>query len=536
MESIGISSSGATRGNGRIKMNTKLRDLKWKVLCEISRVLGRALHLDSALQTILRIFSERLEMNRATVTLKDEANGKLIIRASHGLTPEEVRRGVYREDEGVTGLVFKTAQPYVIPDISKEPLFLNRTGARNILKRRNSFLGVPIVLQGEPIGVLNVDRVFGPEISFEEDVEFLSIAATLIAQLVSLNREVKTREAHLVRRNKSLRSEISEKYHDFFMVGHSPSMISVQDLIKKVAPARASVLLLGESGTGKTLIARIIHESSPRAREPFIKLNCAALPENLLESELFGYEKGAFTGAVQSKAGRVEDANGGTLFLDEIGELPLMLQSKLLRFIQERQFERLGGSETISVDVRIIAATNRVLEDAVKEEKFREDLYYRLNVFPIHVPALKERREDLPLLLDYFLVKFSKEYGKELQLSAGARRSLAEYDWPGNVREMENMVERLAIMADGSEICIDHLPNHLHNSLIAHTDESEHLSHLKEMELREVLAALERNKWIQSRAAKELGITLRQMGYRVKKYSLEQLISAKRTSLGKRGN
>jgi len=528
MESYEFTRSGNSRKIRTFGMETKLREMKWKVLCEISRVLGQALKLDEALSTILSIFSETLEMKRATVTLKDEAKGNLVIRASHGLTAEEIERGVYRQGEGVTGLVFKTAQPYVIPDISREPLFLNRTGARNISKGRISFLGVPIILKGEPIGVLNVDRVFGPEISFEEDVEFLSIAATLIAQFVSLNREVKTREADLVRLNKSLRSEISEKYQDFFMVGHSPSMITLQDLIKKVAPAKASVLLLGESGTGKTLIARIIHESSLRAKEPFIKLNCAALPENLLESELFGYEKGAFTGAVQSKAGRIEDAHGGTLFLDEIGELPLLLQSKLLRFIQEKEFERLGGSQTKTVDVRIVAATNRVLEDAVKEGSFREDLYYRLNVFPIHVPALRERREDMPLLLDYFLMKFSKEYKSDLRLSAGARRAMTEYDWPGNVREMQNMIERLAIMSDGSEICIDSLPNHLHNTLIVHADETEPLSNLKEMELREVLAALERNKWIQSRAAKELGITLRQMGYRVKKYGLEKLIAAKR--------
>jgi len=515
-------------------MEARLRDLKWKALCEISRVLGQTLNLDEALRTILGIFSETLAMKRATITLKDEANGNLAIRASHGLTAAEIGRGVYREGEGITGLVFKTAQPYVIPDISREPLFLNRTGARNIRKGRISFLGVPIILKGEPIGVLNVDRIFGPEISFEEDVEFLSIAATLIAQFVSLNRQVKTREANLVRLNKSLRSEISEKYKDFFMVGHSPAMIAVQDLVKKVAPSKASVLLLGESGTGKTLIARIIHESSPRAKEPFIKLNCAALPENLLESELFGYEKGAFTGAVQSKAGRIEDACGGTLFLDEVGELPLMLQAKLLRFLQEKQFERLGGSETKTVDVRIVAATNRVLEDAVKEGAFREDLYYRLNVFPIHVPALRERREDMPLLLDYFLIKFSKEYKKDLRLSAGARRTMTEYDWPGNVREMENMVERIAIMADGSEIKIDSLPNHMHGSPMAHVDEQEHLSHLKEIEMREVLAALERNKWIQSRAANELGITLRQMGYRVKKYGLEELIAAKRAKPAER--
>jgi len=307
-------------------------------------------------------------------------------------------------------------------------------------------------------------------------------------------------------------------------------MTEAQDLVRKVAPSRASVLLLGESGTGKTLIARIIHEASPRVNFPFIKLNCAALPENLLESELFGYEKGAFTGATHSKPGRIEDADGGTLFLDEIGELPILLQAKLLRFIQERQFERLGSSRTLTVDVRIVAATNRDLEDAVAEGRFREDLYYRLNVFPIRVPPLRDRTDDIPALLDHFLGKFSREYGKPLRLTPRARRALVRYAWPGNVREMENMVERLAILAEGPDIGWDNLPVHVTSapSVLAAVAPVAPLTHLKEMERREVLAALERNRWVQSQAARELGITLRQMGYRVKKYGLDQLVHEQR--------
>ncbi|MHB8766378.1 MAG: sigma 54-interacting transcriptional regulator, partial [Deferrisomatales bacterium] len=507
-----------------------VRELEWKTLYEVSRVIGQALALDQALDAILRTLAESLSMNRATVVLKDDDTGNLAIRASHGLTPEEVQRGVYRPGEGVTGKIFASGSPYVIPDVSKEPLFLNRTGARRIDRQRISFVGVPVLLKGEPIGVLNVDRLFGDEVSFERDVEFLTILATLIAQLVHLNRQVRSREQGLVRANQSLKAELSDKYQHFYMVGRSPAMAAVQELVRKVAPSRASVLLLGESGTGKTLIARILHEASPRARYPFVKVNCAALPENLLESELFGYEKGAFTGAVQAKPGRLEDADGGTLFLDEVGELSLSLQAKLLRFIQERQFERLGGSHTKTVDVRIVAATNRDLEEAVAEGAFREDLYYRLNVFPIRVPSLRDRRDDVTMLLDYFLDKFAREYGQPLRLAPRARRALTQYEWPGNVREMENMVERLAILAEGAEIGWENLPPHVAaaRSPDPVRDGGRPLPHLKELERREVLAALQRNRWIQSRAARELGITLRQIGYRIKKYGLDPVVQEER--------
>jgi Nif-specific regulatory protein len=513
-------------------IEASVRELEWKVLYEISRAVGQALELDHTLHTVLRILSESLSMSRATVILKDEETGNLVIHASYGMREDEIQRGVYRVGEGVTGKIFQTAAPFVVPDVSKEPLFLNRTGARPIDRQRVAFLGVPILLKGDPVGVLTVDRLFGDEVSFERDVELLTILATLMAQFVSINRQVRHRERGLVKANESLKAELSGKYQDFFMVGKSPAMTEAQELVRKVAPSRASVLLLGESGTGKTLIARIIHEASPRAHFPFVKLNCAALPENLLESELFGFEKGAFTGATQAKAGRIEDADGGTLFLDEIGEVPLLLQTKLLRFIQERQFERLGSSRTLTVDVRIVAATNRDLEEAVAEGRFREDLYYRLNVFPIRVPPLRDRTDDITVLLEHFLAKFSQEYGKPLRLTPRARGALVRYGWPGNVREMENMVERLAILADGPEIGWDNLPVHVTSapSVRSTVVQAPPLTHLKEMERREVLAALERNRWVQSQAARELGITLRQMGYRVKKYGLDELVHDRRLS------
>jgi Nif-specific regulatory protein len=513
-------------------MNTRVDQLELKVLYDISQIIGQALNLDQTLEVILGILSEYLAMKRGTVTLKNGEKGQLVIRASHGLNAEEKRRGVYRLGEGITGLIFSTAEPFVVPDISKEPLFLNKTGSRKIEKGRISFIGVPIVLHGETVGVLSVDRLFDEDISFEEDIKFLTILAALVAQLVSLNHQVKAREDNLIRANLSLKAEISEKCKNFFAVGKSPAMSEVQQLIKKVAPTKATVLLLGESGTGKTLVARIVHELSSRSGYPFIKVNSAALPDNLLESELFGFEKGAFTGATESKVGRVEEADGGTIFLDEIGELSMPLQAKLLRFLQDREFERLGSTKTKKVDVRIMAATNKDLAAAVAEGSFRQDLYYRLNVFPIRVPPLRERREDIKALINFFSVKVSREYGCELKFTMSAMEVLQKYSWPGNVREMENLVERLAIITEGGPVDPKNLSpyvTHIYKDL--ETEEDESLDSLTEMEKRGVVAALERNNWIQSRAARDLGITLRQMGYRVKKFGLEGVLKQRR-SLG----
>jgi len=507
----------------------RVKQLELKVLYDISKVIGNALNLDHTLESILAILSEYLSMKRATITLRNDDKGTLQIRASHGLLPNEKRRGVYRLDEGVTGLVFRTAKPFVVPDVSKEPLFLNKTGARNIEKGRISFVGVPIILHRRPLGVLSVDRLFGEEISFEEDIRFLTILATLVGQLVSLNRQVKVREENLLKANRSLKTELSEKSESFFSVGASLVMSEAQRLIRKVAPTKATVLLLGESGTGKTLVAKIIHELSERARAPFVKVNCAGFPESLLESELFGYEKGAFTGAVESKSGRMEEADGGTVFLDEVGELPLSLQVKLLRFLQEREFERLGSTKTRKVDVRIIAATNRDLSHAAAAGTFRQDLYYRLNVFPVRMPSLRERGEDVISLVNFFCTNIRREYGCSLRFSRAALNALMNYSWPGNVREMENLIERFAIIFGEAEIRLPDLSPYL-----ARSDQEPEFaevrqgSSLLEREKHDIIQAMERNNWNQSRTAQDLGITLRQVGYRIKKFGLDDLIKSKK--------
>lgn len=514
----------------RNSLSKEIYRLELKVLYEICGIIDQILTLDQALESILAILSKSLMMERATVTLKDEDSGLLKIRASHDLGPEEKKRGIYKPDEGVTGLIFRTEHPFIVPDIGQEPLFLNKTQARNVNKESISFIGVPIALKGETIGVLSVDRLFDADVAFEEDIRFLTIVSALISQFVQLNHQILFREKNLVTENRFLRAEISEKYNHFFTVGVSPAMSALNRMIQKVAPSKASVLLLGESGTGKTLTARIIHELSTRARCPFMKVNCAALPDNLIESELFGYEKGAFSGADQTKTGHLEEADTGTVFLDEIGELPLAVQAKLLHFLQEKEFVRLGSTATRKVDVRVIAATNTDLSEAVENGSFRADLYYRLNVFPIAIPPLRERKADIPFLISYFLSKNAKEYGRKLNLSEDCIEVFSAYRWPGNVRELENMLERLAILAESSTIEKTDLPADLFRSGGVGTGETERpatasrTSGLEQMEKDMVLEALERNGWVQQEAAKEIGLTSRQMSYRVKKFKLDAII------------
>ena len=515
--------------------------LELLALHRITNLIGKAVNLETTLASILKVLNDTMRMERATLLLLDRLTQRLVIKASCGLTAEEELRGVYRPDEGVCGRIFQSRAPFVVPDIHSEPLFLNRTGARPAFaKGMLSFIGVPVLVREKPVGVLSVDRLFGRDISFREDVRFLTVLSTLIAQFITLHEEIERKEARLQEENRSLKAKLHSLHDGHFIVGHSKPMREVYSIIEKIAPSSVTVLLLGESGTGKELVARAIHESGERKERPFVKVNCAALPETLLESELFGHEKGAFTGAHATRPGRFELANNGTIFLDEIGEMPLALQAKMLRVLQEKQFERLGGSKTFDADVRIVAATNVGLEQAVADGKFRADLYYRLNVVPVVLPPLRDRQEDIPLLLNHFLSMSNQRNGKGLLLTSDLLDFLLDYPWPGNVREMQNLVERMVILAEGDRLTLSDLaPGVLgwrsrpQGDSFSPAGEPVRIvrqqvvvpparKSLQDIERDEVEAALRRHGWVQVRAAEELGLTQRQIGYRIKKYGLSR--------------
>lgn len=515
---------------------TQIEGIELLALHRITELIGTAVDLKSTLSRILDVLNDTMKMERATLLFYDKVKQKLMIRASCGLSEEEKMRGVYRPDEGVCGQIFQTRSPFVVPDINSEPLFLNRTGARTgVRKSKISFLGVPVMVKGHPEGVLTVDRLFGDDVSFEEDIRFLTVLATLIAQFVTLHREIEKKEARLVEENASLKAKLHHVHHGHFIIGNSKPMQEVFSMIDKISSSTVTALLLGESGTGKELVAKAIHEGGRRKVYPFIKVNCAALPETLLESELFGHERGAFTGAHAQRPGRFELADEGTIFLDEIGEMPLPLQAKILRVLQEKQFERIGGTKTYTVDVRIVAATNVSLEEAVANGDFRADLYYRLNVVPIILPPLRDRQDDIPLLFSHFLNQSNERNGRTIKITPELLDFLIGYAWPGNVREMQNLVERMVILAESDRLGLNDVPASLFRAVklpsekVVEADgKTENRQppftrkSLQDIERIEIEAALRRNGWVQVRAARELGLTERQIGYRIKKYGLNR--------------
>ncbi len=494
------------------------------LLYEISKALNRHLDLRKSLYKVLDILSNTMGMVRGTVTILHPLRNEIFIEVAHGIPQTAIDSVKYKLGEGVTGRVIETGKGVAIPKISEEPLFLDRTDQRKIKQNEElSFLCVPIKKDNNVIGALSVDRPYETAYPLQEGKKILSVVATMVARHVINLETIRLEKERLREENRRLKNELENRYRITNIIGNSNKMREVFQMISQVSRSNATVLIRGESGTGKELVANSIHYNSHRAQSPFVKVNCAALPATLIESELFGHEKGSFTGAVKQKMGKFELANKGTLFLDEIGSISLDVQANLLRVLQEKEFERVGGHKTIKTDVRIVAATNKNLEDAVEEGTFRGDLYYRLNVFPIYLPPLRERKTDVLLLADHFLEKYAKENNKEIKrFSTPAIDMLLAYHWPGNVRELENCIERSVLLCEEGVIHSYHLPPTLQTGKESDT--------LPSLSLEDAVASLEREMIIDAlkntrgnitQAAKSLKTTVRKFAYKAKKYGVE---------------
>jgi len=475
---------------------------------------------------VLDVLAERAGMARAMVSIVNPWSDEVTVDVAHGLSESARGKGRYRPGEGITGRVVATGRPVAVPRLSEEPLFLDRTGARHHLRLDSlAFLCVPIRAGDEVVGALSADRVaLGDHDSLDDQLRFLEAIGDQIAQTVLARRREADRRAALEAENARLRAALSEHERPCAMIGNSRPMREVFRLIARVAGSDTTVFIRGETGTGKELGARAIHQRSPRRSGPFIVVNCAALPEPLLESEIFGHEKGAFTGAVQRRIGRFEAAEHGTIFLDEVGELPPSAQVRLLRVIQEREFIRVGGEQTVKVDVRIVCATNRDVETDVRDRRFREDLYYRLNVFPLHLPPLRDRGADVLMLADHFVRHYAAHANTPVdRLANEAIDMLLRYHWPGNVRELENCIERAVLLATDGVIhaynlppslqSVDRSPDHDPGGTLA--------DKLAACERELLLHALRETGGNQTQAAELLGTTKRVVNYKVHKHGID---------------
>ncbi|HEX7578520.1 MAG TPA: sigma 54-interacting transcriptional regulator [Thermoanaerobaculia bacterium] len=496
------------------------------MLLELSEALGSPLNLRASFARALEILETDLKAVFGMVTFLDAASGELKVEAvtgRHGASPDRLR---YRLGEGITGHVVKSGKPIAVPLASQEPLFLDRLGylrARRKSKSDLSYVSVPVPVDGKNAGALGLAFVYEKSRDLGNVVKILGIAASMLGQATRVHRLLEAERNRFMEENRQLKEELRERYDLGNLVGTSHPMQKLYEQVAQAAPANTTVLIRGESGTGKELVAHAIHYNSPRSGKPFVKVNCAALPESLIESELFGYEPGAFTGADRQKKGRFELAHGGTLFLDEVGDLPASTQIKLLRVLQEREFERLGGVKPVKVDVRLITATNIDLEEAMKKGTFREDLYYRLNVFGLFAPPLRERRSDILLLADHFVEKYATAHARNVRrISTSAIDMMMSYHWPGNVRELENCIERAILICEGGVIHAHHLPPTLQTAEVSDT--------LPDHPLAESIAAYEKDLILdglkiargnRAKAARLLRTTERILNYKVAKHGID---------------
>ena len=498
------------------------------VLKKISHLVAKHTPVSDMISQMLGILYTEMGFLRGTITLRE--GDMLVIEASQGLNKNEVERGTYRVGEGITGKVARDGKSMVVVDLSKEKDFLNKTGARSG-EKNVAFICVPVVYMDDVIGTISIDRKVEKDTDLNADLRLLEIIADIMADAIFASYAEIEERKKLLSENRRLQLELDNKMRPGEIIGSCSGMKKVYSMIFKVASSNATVLIRGESGTGKELVARAIQKNSVRQDKPFVSINCAALPEGLIESELFGHEKGAFTGAVNRKIGLVEVADKGTLFLDEVGDLTLMMQLKLLRFIQEHTYYRIGGDEERRVDVRIIADTSRNLEEMIREGSFREDLYYRLNVFPIYMPALRNRKCDITTLAEYFLQKYNSIHNKSVaRISTPAINMLMSYYWPGNVRELENCIEYAVLNTSDNVISGYNLPPSLQTDISCKSssapesesgESADYETLVGNFEREIIINALKNTNGNATSAAKYLKTTPRIMLYKIKKLGID---------------
>jgi Nif-specific regulatory protein len=483
----------------------------------IAKILAQPGDLRDQLELAMQEMSSRLGMQRGMISLLDREKKEAWLDIAHDVNIDGLEVS-YKPGEGITGKVAETGRPMAVANLGKETHFLDRTGARRHLNRAElSFLCVPIMYDAQVVGVLSADKVAQQVEDLDKELAMLSAVAELMAKAVHIRA--------LEEENERLRKIVgSTRAPSIDIIGHSKPIQEVFGMVAQVADSNTTILITGETGTGKELVARAIHMNSPRHGGPLVQVNCAAIPDTLIESELFGHERGAFTGALHQRRGRFEEANGGTIFLDEVGELSAAAQVKLLRVLQEKRFQPLGSSRVINVNVRIIAATNRNLEQDILADRFRADLFYRLNVFPIYLPALRERGSDIILLADHFILKYSKEMGKNVKkISTAAIELFLSHKWPGNVRELENCIERAVLLCNTDTVDCQHLPPSLQvrEKKVEKVENSKLSSVVKAQERSLIINTLEATGGNQTKAANILGTTKRIIQYKISKLGID---------------
>ncbi len=515
----------ASSSERRVPLNADVAD----VFLLAADMMSKSLAPEQAIVGFLRLLAERLHLDKGRVVLPDRDSGVLRIRYAHDLTAEERARGIYAIGEGVTGRLMRDGGTALIPDVGAEPEYVARVSGRTASHDGNmAFIAVPILQDEHPVGVLAVTATHDAACSCEGALYVLQVLASMIGQILRID-DLSAVEGRAPM-NGGFERRRGHSGAGYGILGNSQALRQAQQQALRAASSEATVMLVGESGTGKEKFARMIHLSGARRDKPFVCINCATIPENLLESELFGHEKGSFTGATDTRPGKFEFASGGTLFLDEIGDMDIDLQAKLLRALQEKSIQRIGGRGEIPVDVRIITATHKNLQDLVNGGAFRLDLYYRLNVIAIELPALRERKGDIRLLAVYFLNRENQRYGRNVVLADGALDLLDQYDWPGNIRQLENVIERMVVMADGERVPLGDVERILHDEAriqavteyrpAAEAMVNRPYARVREQERAMIEAALQQARGNKTQAAKQLGLTARQLHYRLAKLSI----------------